>query len=259
MQAEQLIYTYTSRANYSRRELKYYISEFQYKQLVRVISNHMLPDENMKDTAKRSYPVRSLYLESGDLRCFNERLDGVKTRSKYRYRTYIEGKHSDDTELFVEIKKKIDKDLHKRRARIRLKDLHETLEKGEDYFFDDTTEMSPEEIKTLNDFMYLKHKFKLSPFIGISYEREAYYDDEMRNLRVSFDRDMHARPCSNLFGLYEDKNHWMRVDARGVIFEIKTRHYLPEWMEVLIKGLSLAAEPISKYCICVEMLGLDKG
>lgn len=258
METEQLISSFSSRINYSRRELKYYISGFQYRQLIKVIPNYMLLDENIKDIEKISYPVRSLYLESKDMMCYHERLDGAKDRCKYRYRTYDEGKNAEDASIFVEIKRKIDKDLHKRRTRFKVKELHKVLEEEEDWDFTSLEYMSPEETKTLNDFVYQKHKFKLSSFIGIRYEREAYYDKETRRLRLSFDRDMYTRTCSHIFGLYEGLGQWKKIPTRDIIFEIKTRSSLPQWIADLVKRFSLVAEPISKYCICIENLGLHK-
>lgn len=258
MHTESIVHFDTSHTEYSRREIKYYISGFQYKELMKYLPYYMTPDSNAAGRAANSYPIRSLYLESADLKCFNERMDGLKVRSKYRYRAYVEDGCTDETCIFVEIKKKIEKDLYKRRARVRLGSVHEILDNGETGFFTGIEGMSPEEIKAFNNFIYLKHRYKLSPFIGIKYDREAYHDNLARNLRLSFDRNLSARPCPNIYGLFEGMENWKKIDTNGIIFEIKTRSFLPEWLHGLVRRLSLVSESISKYCICVEALGLDR-
>jgi len=258
VKTEERLYAHVSNTNYTRRELKYYISDFQYRQLMKVIPNYMLPDENIKDELRCSYPIRSLYLESKNLKCYHERLDGIKNRAKYRYRTYEENSHSDDTQYFIEIKRKENKDLHKRRVRMKLKTLYRALEKGEYDNLMEDEDLSPQGLMTLNDFFYIKNRDKLSPFIGIRYEREAYYDNESRRLRLSFDTGLYACPCPNIFALQENLKYWKKVPLRNIIFEIKARNFLPQWMADIVKRFSLVAEPISKYCICVEALGLFK-
>ncbi|MDD5438625.1 MAG: VTC domain-containing protein [Candidatus Omnitrophica bacterium] len=258
MVSEDILRPSVSKACYSRRELKYYISRFQYHEIMKIIKHYMEFDEYTARTPSHAYPVRSLYLDSKELRCYHERLDGLKVRAKYRARTYVEDASKEDTGLFMEIKKKIDKDLIKRRVRIRAADMGHILDGADELSIFGMKEMLPEEIKTVNDFLYAKTRYAFSFYLGIRYEREAYYDKASHGLRLSFDRGLHAKKCVRLPDLYAPLKNWKEIKQHGIIFEIKTRTSLPQWLEDLVSRHSMVAEPISKYCMGIEALDLHK-
>ncbi len=83
-----------------RHEIKYSISVFQAELLKRRLPALMRRDPNA--LADGSYFIRSLYFDDPDFTAYNEKLSGVKERTKYRIRFY----NLDDSVMFLEKKSK---------------------------------------------------------------------------------------------------------------------------------------------------------
>ena len=73
---------------FQRHELKYYLPEQMCSELSRLIGPYVKPDPYLERDEAKSYMVRSLYLDTGDLRFYREKLDGLLVRKKFRVRGY---------------------------------------------------------------------------------------------------------------------------------------------------------------------------
>jgi len=109
---------------FQRRELKYYLPEQVYPELMRLIRDYMKLDEHLEEAGSSNYVVRSLYLDTDDLKCYYEKKDGVHTRRKFRIRAYGD----DSSSVFFEIKRRYNNIVVKDRAMGRYEEMNGVLD-----------------------------------------------------------------------------------------------------------------------------------
>ena len=82
-----------------KRELKYFISYFDYQILGRKLKSFLASDPHAD--AEGEYRIRSLYFDDVNDSGLLEKLEGVRGRSKYRIRIY------NDSQRIIKLEKKI--------------------------------------------------------------------------------------------------------------------------------------------------------
>ena len=92
---------------FKRYEKKYLVTQQQYNALAKVFAARMVPDRFAEST------ISNIYYDTPDFRLIRRSLDQPVYKEKLRLRTY-RTPHA-DTEAFVEIKKKYDHVVYKRR------------------------------------------------------------------------------------------------------------------------------------------------
>ena len=83
-----------------RHEIKYSVSVLQAELLKTRLGALLRPDPHVRPDG--SYFIRSIYFDDPDFTAYNEKLAGVKERTKYRIRFY----NHDDSVIFLERKSK---------------------------------------------------------------------------------------------------------------------------------------------------------
>ena len=230
---------------FQRRELKYYLPQQLYPELIRLIHPYMTLDEHLKPKEAKSYLVRSLYLDTGDLKFYHEKLAGSHTRRKFRIRGYDD----DPSEVFLEIKRKYNDTVVKERALVH----HEELSKILDQYggYNPNGNISDAEIKVINSFLFFIPVLQLRPTVLISYEREAYtgiFDD---SARLTLDRNLQCLPGRFADDVFYTGTNWTFVHNRCIL-ELKFNGALPFFFKQIIQQLNLWRVAISKYCLCIE-------
>ena len=107
---------------FKRIEKKYLLTEAQYKALFARIGSHLKPDEFGRST------VISLYLDTPDHRLIRNSIEAVDYKEKLRLRSY--GTAKAGSTVFLELKKKYDGVVYKRRASMTLEQAERYLNKG---------------------------------------------------------------------------------------------------------------------------------
>lgn len=97
---------------FKRREIKYLITDLQKEALMRFVLQNMHPDEFGKST------IRNVYFDTPDFKLISNSLEHPLYKEKLRLRTY--GKANQSTPAFVEIKKKYNGIVYKRRVQMPL-------------------------------------------------------------------------------------------------------------------------------------------
>lgn len=207
---------------FKRIEKKYRISEEQYRSLIPLLEEKMRPDEYKSKT------IFSLYFDTEDDLLIRRSIDKPVYKEKLRVRTY--GIPDDDSMTFVEIKKKFKKVVYKRRVAMSYKDARAFLTEGR----------PPEKFEGQQQIIdeiswFLKFYKTLRPSILITYDRNAYYSKEDRNLRITFDNNIKWRKEK----LSPQDGVWGRpvIEEGQRIMEIKTAGAMPLW---LVSALSEA-------------------
>ena len=178
--AEQMIF--------KRSEIKYMIDEDIFRKLMEVMKKYMIADAYGRST------VCSLYFDTPDYLLIRRSLDHPMYKEKLRLRSY--GVANESTKVFVEIKKKYDSIVYKRRIAMKESEAQRYLLHHEKVM---SCQIS-DEIDYCMD-----HYEGLAPAVMLSYEREAYYAKDDHEFRITFDRNILWRDydlslCKGIYG-----------------------------------------------------------
>jgi len=229
---------------FQRHELKYYLPEEMYPELLRLIRPYTAPDPYLDRSRVRSYLVRSLYLDTDDLRSYHDKLCGIRNRKKLRIRAY----NQERSTVFLEIKRKYDNIIVKDRASVQIEELPSLLDRYGGYRLNGGRSNAENDV-TMR-FLSLIPALQLRPVLLIAYEREAYiglFDD---TARLTLDRNLRYLPGRS-HDLFYSGRDWFSV-KRPCILELKFNRVLPFFFKHVIRRLNLWAQAISKYCLCIE-------
>jgi hypothetical protein len=229
----------------SRYECKYLISPLQTAELRQYIHPFVRPDPYAANWPGNRYPISSLYLDSDDLVLYQQTVGGEKNRFKLRARTY-----SDDPgdPVFLEVKRKVNNIVRKRRARVSRAEAHALLSHKA---CSTRANLSP---KLAADVDFYEHHASLvqaKPIVRIKYVREAYESSGGDPVRVTLDTDlMHVQTLTP--DLNHDSGRWISTPLGGVILEIKFTDNFPHWVNGLVQALGLKQQPVPKYVWSVD-------
>lgn len=213
---------------FKRYEIKYLVTETQRRQLLEAMSEYMRPDEFGRSTICNIYydtPTRVLVRRSLEKPVYKEKL---------RLRSY--GTARDDSKVYLELKKKYDGVVYKRRVEM-------SYDEAQRYLSGGTANLSGQIISELDYFM--QYYEQLIPAAAIFYDRVAYYGKDDRELRITFDDNI----------LWRDENIDLRVPASGEqllgpgqsMMEIKVGGGMPLWLADKLNELELYKTSFSKY------------
>ena len=193
-----------------------------------------------------SYLVWSRYYDTYDLRCYWEKIDGIKFRRKLRIRHYgAPHELTADAPAWVEIKQRLNRVTQKRRARLSYRQAI-ALCAGRDI-----QGVDPRDEAVVEEVQRLVADFDLRPSTVLGYVREAMVGRESdAGLRVTFDARIRARD-RDLDLAFEGENRYIvHPDLR--VMEVKVNERVPYWLTELIARNNLQLVRMSKYCQSVE-------
>ncbi len=230
--------------SFNRFELKYLITLQEAERFRHALRAYLLPDDNGE--TQGCYELSSLYYDSPDLRCYWEKVDGLKFRRKLRIRLYGDRVPDDDTIVYVEIKQRVDRVTQKRRVALPLCQALRFCDDREMPPFDPQDRLVIEEIQA-----FLWH-YNLHPTCLVRYNRQALIGSAYDiGLRVTFDTamsyqtlplDLRGRAC----GMAMFPGGW-------TIMEIKVNERIPYWLTELVAAHNLRMVRVSKYCRSIEL------
>ena len=225
---------------FRRIEKKYVINDKQYKLIKEILTKYMDEDSHGKST------ICNVYFDTQNYDLIRRSIEKPYYKDKVRLRSYNIPKH-DDT-VFLEIKRKCDKVVGKRRIEMALREFNKYLKSP------DSLEHVNKQIKTELDY-YFK-LYNLQPTMYISYSRTAYYQKDNFDFRVTFDSNIKARGYDlNLeFGSYGSDI----LDKNKYVMEIKTLGSIPLWFVKILTELDIKPASYSKYGTAYEELVLKE-
>ncbi len=208
---------------FKRYELKYVISKELAEKLLEVVKKNAVPDEYGQTV------INNIYYDTDTFRLIRNSIEKPTVyKEKLRLRCY--GTPTDDSPAFIELKKKYDSVVYKRRLKLPYKEAVEALEKRK---LPDT--QIGREIAYFLDFYG-----NVSPKMAITYSRQAFFDGEFR---ITFDTDIKHR-ISDLdlrLGSYGDSVTDM------VVLELKSERAIPFWMLEQLRRYKIYKTAFSKY------------
>ncbi len=223
----------------NRYEIKYFVDTRQVPSLMRELAPYTRPDPN---SAEWGYPIHSVYWDTDGFRCFWEKIEGLKSRRKLRVRRY-----GTAPDVYVEIKQREDRTLHKRRIRLGLAaalDAFANVEASSDW---DWTSGDP----VATEVALMIEQLRLRPRMAVSYRRRALFGAFDPELRITFDGRLRYHPTALGFEHPFEEGHDI-LDPRVSVLEIKYDHRAPVWLTKTIRRHSLEMVRMSKYCSAVD-------
>ena len=200
-----------------RYELKFYLNKAQLAYFNEKITEHMKLDKYGLTS------IASLYYDTPDFRLINRSIEKPKYKEKLRLRSY--GLASNDSKTFLEIKRKSEGIVYKRRISLLEKEADELIRTNE-------AERKDQIGRELEAF--LENYKKVEPKYLIIYDRMAYYQDDS-DLRVTV--DMNPRYRTTDLNLHTSLEGIPLTDDGGAILEIKVQHSIPLWLtKILTEG-----------------------
>lgn len=231
---------------FNRFELKYYLPLDKAQKFRDDISNYLEADSYGDDSG--NYAVTSLYYDSPQHDFYWEKMEGIKFRRKLRIRYYESQEQlDDDSEVFIEIKQRLDKVTQKRRLVLALKDALNLAG-----FQDQIADLSIEDKAVAEEIRTMGWQYSLKPATIVSYFRQAFVGtDYDLGLRVTFDTNLRYR--ANDLDLKSKSLGKYLFPADMVVMEVKANERVPYWLTELVAEHNIRLIRVSKYCQSLEV------
>ncbi len=214
---------------FKRYELKYLLTQQQKQTVLQAMAEHMELDQYGRTT------IRNIYFDTDNYRLIRRSIDKPAYKEKLRIRSYKRAKAT--STVFVELKKKYDSIVYKRRISLPEKVAMEWVS-GQHYCHKDT------QISREIDY-FLRFYGLLRPAVFLSYEREAYFAKDGSDFRVTFDDHVLCRQED--ISLESAVYGTPLLPEGKVLMEIKCSGGIPLWMTRILSQGRIYKTSFSKY------------
>jgi hypothetical protein len=230
----------------SRFECKYYVDPLLVPEIRQTIQSFATPDRFAKGRPGYRYEISSLYLDSADLRMYQQTVGGVKNRFKLRMRTYDDDPASP---VFLEIKERMNALVGKWRLPLTRSQAASFLDRGSAWH----REAGRALLAEVDPFASRLELTSAKPVAKVKYVREAYEYKHGGSVRITLDTDLASAvaiaPC-----FLHGGNGWVSTPLPGVILEIKFTERFPDWIQRIVETMNLQQVSIPKYVLCMDEL-----
>jgi hypothetical protein len=212
---------------------------------------HVEPDPFAAARPGAMYTVWSLYLDTPRLDFYHEKLAGLRDRIKVRVRAYDE--ITPEKPVFLEVKRKSDSVITKRRAAVRCRDVEAVLGEGDVERYLLRLPHPGDPAADALEFLFHVNRRSLAPVIIVAYEREAYISRHDESVRITLDRQLRSYLAEGLtFGATAGRE--VRALGDNIILEVKSNSGIPLWLRLILTRVGANKEALSKYILCVDSL-----
>lgn len=214
---------------FQRYELKYLITPEQKDTILLEAAPFMKADKYGNTT------VRNIYFDTDDFRLIRHSVEKPVYKEKLRIRSY--SKADKDSTVFIEIKKKYEGIVYKRRV---------ALTEQEALFWINGHKKPPFRTQITDEIDYFLDFYPgLHPTVFLSYEREAYYGKNDDGFRITFDKNVLFR--TDGLTLEKEASGVPLLPENRVLMEIKCAGAVPMWMVNILSREKIYKTSFSKY------------
>jgi SPX domain protein involved in polyphosphate accumulation len=221
--------------SFNRIEKKYIINKDQYHKIKSALDLHHL---NIKDIDQHdTYHVSNIYYDTDDHLIIKKSVSKPFFKQKLRLRAY--GDVFDDSMICLELKRKIDGYVNKRRSLLRVDEAYQMMNEHrlpeiKDYH----------NLQVLKEILYYINQYDLKPSVYLYYERETYASLGEHPLRITFDTNITSRRDDlDIQKVYGQK----LLNDDLYVMEIKTNINYPIWLNELLTKNNIFSTSFSKY------------
>lgn len=221
---------------FNRYENKFLIDRATYQNIQEKLLYHMELDEYNK--AHEFYTISNIYYDTKDNDLIRNSLSKPKYKEKLRLRSY--GVPREDDKVYLEIKKKVNGLVNKRRTSLKL---------GEAYAFA-STGVKPElkeymNGQVLNEIEYILKRYDLEPRLYLAYDRKAMFSRDNRDIRITFDTNIRTRRED--LKLESGDHGDLLLEKELWLMEVKAERSIPLWLSRLLSEYKIYSTSFSKY------------
>ncbi len=213
---------------FERYEKKYRLPEEIYLQLMERLGEYMQADQYGRHT------VCSLYFDTRDYLLIRRSIGKPNYKEKLRLRSY--GIPSPDTNVYLELKKKLKGVTYKRRISM-------TYAEAQRYMLYGEQPLKSNQI--MDEISWFYRQYQPVPKVLLFYERIALLGKEDPNLRITFDTDIRYRTDDFDLSLGDEGTPLLPSGER--LMEIKVSGALPFWLSRMLSELKIYPASFSKY------------
>jgi hypothetical protein len=239
-----------TKLHFSRFEFKYLLPKALRAEVEAELINFVEFDPFVESQPDHRYLVRSLYWDDDELTAFNDKVDGMLVRSKFRIRTYTRDPE-EAVPRFLEIKGRNNNLVVKHRT---------PMDVGTEQSYvsnDALAELVMDRCEPgpiHQEFSFQRYRRRIKPYVLIDYQRRPYISRFDSEFRLTFDEELQATQTGCLFPKPTDRS--VRVVPGYTVMEVKFRHHLPSWSHRIIQGYELRRLSFSKICEGTIALGI---
>lgn len=213
---------------FQRVEKKYLMSREQMELFIQRSSGYIEMDQYGLHT------ICNIYFDTEEDTLIRTSLEKPPYKEKMRLRSY--GIPREGDLVFLELKKKWDGIVYKRRVPMTLKEARDYIEQG--IWPDHDSQM-------MREMDYFMKFYRPTPKVWLAYDREAYFGKEDPELRLTIDRNIRTRTKGLKLELGDVGERLM--DEERYLMEIKVPAAYPLWLARLLGELQIYPISFSKY------------
>jgi hypothetical protein len=213
---------------FKRYELKYLLTEQQKQTVLSAMEPYMELDRYGRTT------IRNIYYDTDTYRLIRRSIEKPDYKEKLRIRSYRQV--TADGAVFVELKKKVDGVVYKRRVSMPEHEAADWIRSGK-------TEQTGQIVREIDYFIDFYQT--LHPTVFLSYEREAYYERDGGDFRVTFDDHILCR--TDDLSLTSEVYGTPILEPGKVLMELKCAGGIPLWMAHVLSENKIYKTSFSKY------------
>lgn len=214
---------------FKRYEYKYLITREQKQRLLDVMTPYMRADDYGQTV------IRNIYYDTPTYLLIRRSLEKPVYKEKLRVRSYV--KAAPDSTVFVELKKKYNGVVYKRRMAM--------SEQGAERWLVERQIVTPDSQITREIEYFLNYYGELTPMVFLSYSREAFLSRGVSGLRITFDDSILCR-CEDLSLCSEVYGRELLPEGMALM-EIKCIRGMPLWLTEFLSKEKIYKTSFSKY------------
>lgn len=212
---------------FKRYEKKYIINDLQRGELLKIAGGRIAEDKYPHCT------ICSIYYDTPSRILIRNSIDKPIYKEKLRLRSY--GIPKDDDKVFLELKKKFNGVVYKRRTAMKLRQAERFL----------NVRRKPTSQIEREIAWFISFYKDIEPSMFVSYDRDSFCGTEDSTLRITFD----SRPLVREEKLSFSDGIWGEkiLDNGLYIMEIKSPYAIPLWLAHALDTLEIFPASFSKY------------
>ncbi len=219
--------------SFERYEKKYLLTAAQQKFLLEAMQPYVQPDRYS------SYTICNIYYDTADWRLIRASLEKPAYKEKLRVRSY--GVPTETDRVFVELKKKFDGIVYKRRI---------VTAPDEVTPFLNGSVPCGQYGQIGRELGWFQSFYRTEPKVFIGYDRQAFVGAEDPSLRITFDTNLRWRTEALELG---SGDYGAPITMAGdALLELKLAAACPLWLSRLLSEAEAFPTSFSKYGSCYQ-------
>lgn len=222
---------------FKRYEKKYLLNKEQYEALIPKLLSYMELDKHCR--GGKNYNIYNIYYDTDYDDVIRYSISKPYYKEKLRLRSYYVPTSNND-KVFLELKKKINGIVSKRRVVLTLEDADKFVNEGirprvESYMAN----------QVLNEIEYYLKINDIHPNVYIGYSRKALIGKENKDFRITFDSCITTRRSE--LSLTKGNRGEELLEEGTYLMEVKILGAIPLWLTKIFSELKIYNTHFSKY------------